>query len=129
MKDVSGEIPAIKDESRELPVPTRWRPVFASIVSAFAEHDYLLNGIPDVVPLSDDTVTQVREYVQDYGEQLIALPEQTWESSVCLWTGSHWEVIIDLWTQAEGRSDLVLGATVRESDPGYSFAVNLVYVP
>ena len=37
-------------------------------------------------------------------------------------------LLIDLWSQEEGRSDLVLHAHVTDT-PGFSVKVHLVYVP
>jgi len=37
--------------------------------------------------------------------------------------------LVDLWTEQEGRSDLVLEAEVRESPAGFRFTLNMVYVP
>lgn len=60
---------------------------------------------------------------------LIELPDETWESSICMWMGNHWDVLIDLWTEAEGRSDLVLSAQVTESDNSFVVNVDMIYVP
>jgi hypothetical protein len=38
-------------------------------------------------------------------------------------------VLVDLWTAAEGRSDLVLSAEVSEVGREYSVRIALVYVP
>ena len=35
----------------------------------------------------------------------------------------------DLWTEEEGRSDLVLSGSVSETADGYRFTLRLVYVP
>ena len=59
----------------------------------------------------------------------VALPEETWNSSVCMWYGDHWDVLVDLWTQEEGPSDLVLSATVSEKEMVFVFAIQLVHVP
>ena len=71
----------------------------------------------------------MRSYVKDYGETLIDLPEETWKSSVCIWMGSRWDAIVDLWTLREGRSDLVLQTFVREAEVGFLFDIHMVYVP
>jgi hypothetical protein len=65
----------------------------------------------------------------DYGETLVELPRETWESSVAQWMGAHWDVLVDLWTEGEGRRDLVLDARVHETESGFRFEVRLVYVP
>jgi len=36
---------------------------------------------------------------------------------------------VDLWTEQEGRSDLVLDIDVRDDGRGYRYSINLVYVP
>lgn len=117
----------MSDESGQLPIPTHWRQTFREIVEAFAAADYR-PAIPGVEPLSADTATQVQHYIRDYGATLVALPEETWESSICMWAGDHWDTLVDLWTQEEGRSDLVLHAQVTD-EPSFSVRVHLVYVP
>ncbi|GAA3914053.1 DUF7668 domain-containing protein [Luteimonas lutimaris] len=112
------------------PIPTTWRHMFREIVAALVAADYRLEAqIPGVEPVSIETATQIRDYLSEYGATLVELPEATWESSVCIWTGSHWDVIVDLWTQEEGRSDLILHAQVVETQSGISVTVHLVYVP
>ena len=119
-----------KDETAPYPIPAAWRETFREIVRALAEGDYALSrGLPNVRRVSDDTSEQIRDYVADYGQKLVALPEDAWRTSETQWTGSHWGVLVDLWTAGEGRSDMVLGADVFESDGGFEIEVNLVYVP
>ena len=124
------EIPVEKDEENELPIPTVWRSTFVSIVNAFVKKDYLLsNEIKGVSPVSMETASQIKEYIEDYGQELIQLPNETWKSSICIYMEDRWEVLIDLWTAGEGRSDLVLGAQVSESENGYIIDIEMVYVP
>ena len=124
------EVLVVKDESHQLPIPSAWRPVLRSIVQAFVERDYALShGVPGVAPVSSKTAEQIEEYVEDYGEALIELPEQTWDTSVTQWMGDRWDILVDLWTEREGRSDLVLSARVVESGAGFEFHVHMVYVP
>lgn len=126
----SSEIDVVKYEEKELPIPSSWRPVFKNIVKAFVAHDYHLSyGVQGVQPISDETADQIKNYISDYGEELVELPSETWESSAYIWMGKHWDVLIDLWTAGEGRSDLVLSAQVSESSNSYSFQVYMVYVP
>ena len=126
----STEVVAVKDGTQQRPVPTAWRPVFREIVDAFVARDYGLTGsVPGVEPVSTDKASQIREYVDGYGATLAGLSDETWESSVCIWYGTHWDALIDLWTEEEGRSDLVLHAKVSESGSGFSFSVYMVYVP
>ncbi|WP_423252184.1 DUF7668 domain-containing protein [Vibrio vulnificus] len=46
-----------------------------------------------------------------------------------MWMETHWDVLIDLWTETEGLSDLVLQAKVFESKDGYKYQIEMVYVP
>jgi hypothetical protein len=116
--------------SQQQPVPIPWRQTFREIVAAFVAADYrLVSGVPGAEPVSAETAAQIQNCLRDYGATLVALPEETWLSSVCIWTGTHWDTLIDLWTQEEGPSDLVLHARVTDTHPGFSVKVHLVYVP
>ena len=124
------EVPVTKDAHNEGPIPSAWRPVLKSIVDAFVRGDYgLKDGLPGVAPISEETAAQVREYIEDYGAKLIELPPQSWDTSVCIWMGDRWDALVDLWTEDEGRSDLVLQVDVSEADSGYVVAIFMVYVP
>ena len=124
------EILPIKDGDNELPIPTIWRPIFQNIVKAFVAHDYRIsNGLDNVAIISTETAKQIQEYIEDYGERLVQLPKETWETSIYTWHGSYWEAIIDLWTVTEERSDLILSAKVTELNAGYIINVYMVYVP
>jgi hypothetical protein len=122
--------PVIKDDSRQRPIPTAWRQAFRDVVSAFVEGDYrLARGAPGVEPIAPETALQIGDCIRSYGATLTELPEESWETSVCIWTGSRWDVLVDLWTQEEGRSDLVLHAHVIDEGRGYKIMIHLVYVP
>jgi len=43
--------------------------------------------------------------------------------------GTHWEVLVDLWTVESGKSDLVLDARVFEQETGFRIEIHSVYVP
>ena len=117
-------------EDIELAIPTIWRPIFSNIVNSFVEHDFgIRTGMRGVAPISNETAKQIEEYIDDYGETLIELSENTWDSSVCMWMGNRWDVLIDLWTEREGHSDLVLNAQVTEVGTDYLVSIYMVYVP
>lgn len=126
----SEKIIAAKDGALEHPIPTAWRPIFCNIVDAFVKGDYLLsNNVVGVEPLSEKTASHIQRYLRDYGATLRPLPDETWKSSVCIWTGAHWDALVDLYTNEEGASDLVLSARVSDANPGFKIAVHMVYVP
>lgn len=120
---------AIKDENASHPIASAWRPALEQIVRAFVRGDYALaRKIASVVPLSKSSASQIRAYVTEYGEPLVALPEKTWTTSVSQWMDGFWEVLVDLWTTA-GASDMVLHAQVFEAKGTVKIKVHAVYVP
>lgn len=119
----------VKDESTEHPVPEIWRQKISSVVNAFINDDYTLANIKDVAPVPSETAHQIKEYIEDYDDALIPIPDNGWASSVCLWMGDHWDVLIDLFTESESPSDLVLSAKVFENGTDYDFRIQMVYVP
>lgn len=91
------EFPVEKNEEEELPIPQIWRPIFKNIVNAFVNKDYnLSSGVNHVNPVSDQTAEQMQEYIEEYGEELVDLPEETWDTSVYICYGDYWNVLIDL---------------------------------
>lgn len=115
------------DPKAQRPIPVKWRPVLRQIVNAFAQGNYNLEpGIVGVEPVPPSTASQVRDYVQGYGATLTPLPDETWNSSVCTFNGHEWEVLVDLWTQEEGRSDLVMHVQIGTSG---LVRIHAVYVP
>ena len=122
--------PVVKDCESEHPIPIVWRPMIIEIVNSLVKKDYLRNiDFDEVSPVSKETADHIQEYIEDYGEELIPLTEETWKSSVSIWMETHWDILVDLWTEGEGRSDLVLSAKVRERNDGYVVHVHMVYVP
>lgn len=122
--------PALRDPDAAHPVAGAWRPILRGVVRRLAQRDYALaEEVPGVAPVSPAVAEQVRAYVADYGATLVELPDEAWASSVAQWVGTHWEVLIDLWTAEEGRSDLVLHGHVVETSAGPLLTVHAVYVP
>jgi hypothetical protein len=56
-----AEVPAIKDEEAQRPIPSAWRPVIRKIVDAFVNGDHGL-GVPiaGVEPVSADDAERIR---------------------------------------------------------------------
>ncbi len=122
--------PVSKDKSHQNLVPTAWRGTIFEIVEAFKGGDFTLStGMVGVRPISAEGAVGISNAIQDYGDQLVSLPEETWQTSVCQWTGSHWEVMVDLYMLEEGSSDLILHVRVYEDGSSYTFNVHFVYVP
>jgi hypothetical protein len=101
-----------------------------AVVRCFVQGDYRLTwGVPGVEQVSAETAEHVRDCLVDYGATLVDLPDDTWQTSVAQWTGTHWNILVDLWTAEEGRSDLVLAGNVVDSSTGPRLTVHMVYVP
>jgi hypothetical protein len=128
MSQEHNRLDATKDPSGQRPIPATWRPTLREIVARLAGLEYSLRGLSSV-DVSPTTASQIEQYVIDYGETLIELPDESWTSSVTQWMGSHWDALVDLWTAESGKSDLVLSVRVFEEGKGFRFEVNGVYVP
>lgn len=126
---MNESVPILKDEEREHPVPSQWRPRLRDIASALKDGNYSLEGLADVEPLDAATAAGIAGNIEDYGCALTSLSEESWATSVCQWQLDYWEVLVDLFTVEEGRSDLVLHVKIVEKSAGYLFKVHLVYVP
>jgi hypothetical protein len=100
------------------------------VVRRLAEGDYALaRRVRGVAPVAAATAEQMRDYIAEYGATLVELPDDTWQTSVAQWMGTHWEILVDLWTAEEGRSDLVLGGDVVETSVGPLLTIHAVFVP
>lgn len=120
-----------KENGQELPVPRVWRQTFRNIVKAFVEGDFKLESRIDFVhSIAPINAKRIAGNIEDYGDELAELSEETWKTSICCWTTqSCWEVLIDLITIDEGVSDLVLFVKVREGAGSYCFTIEDVHVP
>ncbi|MEO6217826.1 MAG: hypothetical protein ABIO86_17490, partial [Sphingomonas sp.] len=121
--------PVLKDEEQEHPVPSEWRSKLRDIAGALENGNYSLRGLADVDPLDEATAAGIARNIDDYGCTLSPLPDDSWDTSVCQWQLDYWEVLVDLFTVEEGRSDLVLDVKVFEEAGGFLFKVHFVYVP
>lgn len=118
-----------KDEDKELPIPVKWRHTLYKVVECLVKNDHhSISKIPLVSKLPETTSIQINSYIEDYGEELISLPEDAWDSSAYIWQRGYWDVLVDLWTRNEGHSDLVLSVRVYEEQENYRFEVQMVCV-
>jgi hypothetical protein len=121
---------AIKDQDAEHPVASVWRPALREIVRAIARGgDLLPENIPGLRSVEPETVKRMRAYVASDGATLVDLSDDSWLTSVAQWMDTHWEVLVDLWTAEEGRSDLVLHARVFEARGAYEIEIDGIWVP
>lgn len=123
------DLSIFKDEESQIPVPEAFRPLIRDIVRALAAGNYELAGGVTNADVTIRDAKQAREYVADYGETLVELPDAAWSTSVCRWMRTHWDVLVDLWTSESGGSDLVLHLRVHETDRGLRFVATSLHVP
>lgn len=126
---MSKPVPVLKDEEQEHPVPSEWRSKLRDIAGAFENGNHSLRGLVNVDPLDEATAAGIARNIDDYGCTLSPLPDESWDTSICQWQLDYWEVLVDLFTAEEGRSDLVLHVNVFEEAGGFVFKVHFVYVP
>ncbi|QGT96863.1 hypothetical protein D3795_09725 [Pseudidiomarina andamanensis] len=92
-------------------------------------NDYsLVNVDTSIKPISLSDATRIQENIEDYGCEVLSLRDETWITSVCQWMGGYWDVLIDLYTVEEGRSDLALSVRVYEHGSEFEFEVMSVHV-
>lgn len=126
----NSHIPARKDVEDPQPVPSAWRQTLCSIVECLCEGDYAFaRGIKGLCPLGPGVDLATEAYIREYGARLMHLPEDTWQTSVSIWYGAYWDVMVDLYTEEEGRSDMILHLHVYEEGDSFAFEFHMVYVP
>jgi hypothetical protein len=126
---LSAPVPILKDEEHEHPVPSGWRSKLWDIAKALKDGNFNLRDLSDVDLLDDATAAGIAQNINDYGCTLTSLSNASWDTSICQWQIEYWEVLVDLFTVEEGRSDLVLHVHVYEQAGGFVFKVHFVYVP
>ena len=123
-------IGVVKNIEEELPIPSIRRGTIAKIVDALVAEDYFLRcSILNAELRSPDVACQMKSYIEDYGEKLTFLSEESWNSSVYIWQGYDWQALVDLSTEKEELSDLVLQLSVADTGSDFKFFVEMVYVP
>ena len=122
MLEKNGEI--------EQEIPAEWRPVITEIVEGIrARNLRLKNVLGYEISVDVEEIADIYQSVDHYGEALVALPDDTWQTSVCRWMGCYWHLLIDLFTEEEGLSDLALFVDVYEHENSISFKVRSLHVP
>lgn len=123
-------VPVERDGNRELSVPTEWREIITAIVERLANDDFGFdNQVSGMLPISPSDASRIEKSIRSYGDKLVSLPQETWKTSIYQATQGGWEVLVDLHTEEEGASDLVLFLFVTELDANYNFKIQSVHVP
>lgn len=121
------DVPVLRDEHQQQPVPTEWRQTLKALVDGFALGTTL--RVPRVKPITPACAQAALDNVASYGATLVCLPEECWRTSVCQWMWSYWDVLVDLYTAEEGPSDLVLAVRVFERGSDFEFEFESIHVP
>jgi len=127
---MSDYVEVSKDEMNQQKIPTAWRSSLSSIVECLRQGDFKLERAGGgVQSLSDADALNLSKSIHAYGGTLSKLPEDTWNSSACMWMLKYWEVLVDLYMD-DVSSDLVLSLRVYENTGSdYRFEVQSVFVP
>ncbi|WP_336936427.1 DUF7668 domain-containing protein [Acinetobacter beijerinckii] len=124
------DVPVVYDDETATQVPNVWRETLFRIVEAFKNNDLsAISRIEGVQSIELEHLQEIAENITDYGETLVSLPDETWKTSQALWMGFCWDVILDLFTEREGRSDLILSIRVFETDGVFDYSIQDIYVP
>ena len=127
---MTTDIPVVYDDETAKQVPTVWRETLIRIVEAFKNNDLsAISRIKGVQNIELENLQEIAENITDYGETLVSLPDETWVTSQASWRGFCWDVILDLFTEREGRSDLILSIRVFETDGVFEYSIQDIYVP
>ncbi|WP_296283481.1 hypothetical protein [uncultured Acinetobacter sp.] len=141
---MTQDIPVPYDSEFQSPIPNIWRDKIVQIVEAFKNKDFArLNTIPNVEFIDIEYAAEIAENIDDYGAHLISLPEESWNSSVCVYQGEYeeswdssvclyqgeykknhfWNATVDLFTEEEGCSDLIIDLRIYKYDKHYTYEV------
>jgi hypothetical protein len=109
-------------------VPERFRPVLAALIEMIAADDVAAMRASPVIRAGDSDPLL---WARDYPGAVMPLPAEGWELADAIQVSGHpgrWLVVIPLWTAAEGRSDLTLGATIEDRAEGPVVEIGNIHV-
>lgn len=119
-----------KNEEIEQPIPIEWRSVIVEIVEDIRNRDLRSKEAHDFEVKIDKTeALHVYQTIDYYGYSLSSLPEEAWHTATCRWMGIYWQILVDLFTEDEGLSDLVLFLNAYEKNDSLVFEICSVHVP
>ena len=100
-----SRFPIEKTEGRELPVPEAWRPDLKRLADALVFQSELAGVCQQMVldPIDTADLDFNRKSIAAYPDTIGALNARAWLSSVYVWQGGHWDLLVDLST-AEGET-------------------------
>ena len=109
-------------------VPERFRPLLSALIHMIADGDVAaMRADPAILVGAGDPLLWVR----DYPGVVTALPPQGWDLADAVPADGRpdlWSVVIPLWPEAEGRSDLSLEATIEDRAEGAIVEIGGIHV-
>lgn len=110
-------------------LPLNWQGRFEEIVARLVEGDFAFGpDIGDIEPVSPAEQDRFVHNIRAYGDRLTRLDPAVWRSSIYAWANGHWVVLVDLTTENEPVSDLVLHAQIIDDDP-VRIVLDSIHVP
>lgn len=97
-----------KDDDKPIRVPLVWRSTLRAIVADLVAGRFAPSVEGVDIRFTRASRAQVRGYLKSYGDKLVDLPKETWKTSEVYWMDPFWDCFVDLWTEKEGRSDMVM---------------------
>ncbi len=120
----------IKDVDHERPIPAIWRQTILALGDCLKNNDYGFETAPKNVNRLDPASTKISKYqIEIYNCGNVTIDDLSWESSIYIWMGNQWELIIDLIDENGSLTDLVLKLVVKENGKGYIFLPDFIHVP
>ena len=116
----------LEKDDYEHGVPVGLRGKFRELVAG----DFQLTASrPDgVASIDADTASNIANHVAAYGDSLVPLRDEVWQTSIYRWMDVYWQLLVDLSTTREPVSDLVLHAKLAD-DAAFHIEVQSVHVP
>ena len=113
----------------ERKLPPDWQRRFDKIVASLVDGCFEFGpdiGHVEAVPSAEQE--RLAENISAYGDALKPLHPAVWRSSIYAWANDHWVVLVDLSTEKELVSDLVLHARIFDTDPA-RIVLDSIHVP
>ena len=99
----------VKDEENERPIPLVWRTTILAIGECIKAGDYRFEKAPSSVKRVNADTAEVSVYqIESYGCESVTITELSWQSSIYIWMGEQWDVIVDLIDENGSHTDLIL---------------------
>lgn len=119
-----------KKLGEELPIPMLWQAPLKAIADEFVvKRPHETHNFDPFERMDEDNLKISLKNIANYPDKIGGLSEKSWETSVCVWTGTFWEILLDLTDYKGNVSDLVLHGKMLEDGKHYIFKPYLIYVP